>query len=52
VKEGRDLLQQFLEYRDQEGGPLSRRELDIEALMPVYVNPFIYRLVGLIGPDC
>lgn len=52
VKGSRDLLQYFLEYRDQKGSPLSRRELDIEALMPVYVTPHISRLVELIGSDC
>lgn len=41
VKGRRDLLQYFLEYRDQEGSPLSRRELDIEPLTPVYVTPHI-----------
>jgi hypothetical protein len=32
---GRDLLQQFLEYRDQNGQPLSSTEIDLEALTPV-----------------
>jgi hypothetical protein len=34
-KNRRDLLQQFLEYRDQDGLPLSPKEIDLEALTPV-----------------
>jgi hypothetical protein len=52
VKGRRDLLQQFLEYRDQEGNTISKRELEIEALTPVYVTPLIPRLVELIGSNC
>lgn len=35
VNERRDLLQQFVEYRSQDGEPLSRLELENEALTPM-----------------
>lgn len=36
-KNRKDLLQQFLDYRDQDGQPLSSKEIDLEALTPVWV---------------
>jgi hypothetical protein len=34
-KNRKDLLQQFLEYRNQDGQPLSPKEINLEALTPV-----------------